>query len=929
MLGFVALVPWLRTLDTRPAATSIARTLLNAWLMSVALTAAMYTWFGLGIARYLGVEGALGLAVLLLLAPVFQPQVWVFALVRHVVRHPARIPARIPARPPVPPGAWPGAGPLAAAPAAAVSPSADASAAPRRPRVALGALAGGAAWVATEWAVPKMLGDTLGHGLYPSPLLRQAADVFGAAGLTLLLLWANEALAAAWAVSIASWFPSAPLGPATSSAASATPVERRRGHVRAIAQPLALAVAVPLVLAAYGAASPTAAPEVAAPADQRVRMGLVQSNIVDYERLRRERGAGEVVREVLDVHYAMSYDAVERQKAQALLWSETVYPTTFGRPKSDAGSELDREIAGIVNAAGVPLVFGTYDRDAQAAGGAEYNAAAFLAPGTGLVGMYRKTRLFPFTEALPGWLEGLGLGPFVRGAMPWVGDWRRGDGARVFPLRLADGREVPVLPLICLDDVDTGLAIDGARLGATLILTMSNDSWFTEHPQGARLHLAVAAFRSIETRLPQFRVTSNGYSAVIDARGEVLAGTRMGERTLVVGELPAHEPPRTLMVAWGDWVGRAALAFLLGLAGVGAWRFWAARGGTGLRVGGAGAASGDQVSESAAADLVAGPRGGTVQPDGRDAAPRPVAVLSPGVRWTAAALRVLAGGGLLWIALAVLGGEGALATSTLAQVRAFVALVLAPEAAAHLLMWASRATLSVQGGLVVLSRGARRTELPVADVAAIAPWRVPLPMPGASLHLASGEVWEGALGRVDAIALQRALAAARGESGAAAHGGDGSQAPPAPHGPRPEPPRPPNVPVRPIWAALHAQARLAPRAPRMLQHPLGKFLGLPFLLAIPAYRLHQHIAFGGGLGELQLFGLAAFAKGFALWWAAWIIGVVIVAAALRALIELVTLVVLVARPANLLVARRLLEHLGLAALYLGVPGWLLLRFLGG
>ena len=48
---------------------------------------------------------------------------------------------------------------------------------------------------------------------------------------------------------------------------------------------------------------------------------------------------------------------------------------------------------------------------------------------------------------------------------------------------------------------------------------MSNDSWFTDHPQGAELHLAVAAFRSIETRLPQFRVTSNGYSAVIDATG--------------------------------------------------------------------------------------------------------------------------------------------------------------------------------------------------------------------------------------------------------------------------------------------------------------------------------------------------------------------------------------------------------------------------
>jgi hypothetical protein len=49
----------------------------------------------------------------------------------------------------------------------------------------------------------------------------------------------------------------------------------------------------------------------------------------------------------------------------------------------------------------------------------------------------------------------------------------------VLPLRLKDGREIPVLPMICLDDMDAGLAIEGARLGAQAILTLSNDAWFT------------------------------------------------------------------------------------------------------------------------------------------------------------------------------------------------------------------------------------------------------------------------------------------------------------------------------------------------------------------------------------------------------------------------------------------------------------------
>jgi apolipoprotein N-acyltransferase len=483
LLGFVALVPWLRTLD---ANRSIAGALLSAYAMSVAFTAAVFPWFGAAIGRFTQLGEAAGLLLLLAAAPLFQPQFFAFALVRRAVA--------------------------------------------RRYGPVLCALAGSAAWVATERLVPRLLGDTLGYGLYPSRLLRQAGDLGGAAGLTAVLLLANEGV-------------SASLG-------------RRSEGLRAMARPLALAALVPLLLAGYGVAKLSAADE---PGGESLRMGLVQSNIVDYERLRRERGSGAVVREVLDTHFAMTYDAVERQRVQAVLWSETVYPTTFGRPKSAAGAELDHEILAFVEAAGVPLVFGTYDRD----GAGDYNAAAFVAPGTGLVGLYRKARPFPLTEFVPEWLDG----PMLRRWLPWAGTWRAGTGARVFPLRLADGREIPVLPLICLDAVDTALSVDGARLGAKLILTMSNDSWFTDHPQGAELHLAVAAFRSIETRLPQFRVTSNGYSAVIDAYGTVLAGTRMGDRTLVIGDLPTREPPRTLMLVWGDWVGLAGAVFLVLLGG--------------------------------------------------------------------------------------------------------------------------------------------------------------------------------------------------------------------------------------------------------------------------------------------------------------------------------------------------------------------------
>jgi apolipoprotein N-acyltransferase len=787
LLGFVALVAWLRTLD---ANRSITGTLLSAYAMSVAFTAAVFPWFGAAIGRFTQLGEAAGLLLLLLAAPLFQPQFFAYALVRRAVG--------------------------------------------RRYGPVVCALAGAAAWVATERLVPKLLGDTLGYGLYPSRLLRQAADLGGAAGLTALLLLANECVAAA-------------LG-------------HRREGTRAMVRPLALAALVPLLLAGYGLTALSATP---APVGQTLRMGLVQSNIVDYERLRREKGSGAVVREVLDTHFAMSYDAIERQRAQAVLWSETVYPTTFGQPKSEAGAELDREILAFVDAAGVPFVFGTYDRDEAG----EYNSAAFVAPGTGLVGFYRKTRPFPLTEFVPAWLDG----PTLRRWLPWTGTWRAGTGARVFPLRLADGREIPVLPLICLDAVDTSLSIDGARLGAMAIVTMSNDSWFTDHPQGAELHLAVAAFRSIETRLPQFRVTSSGYSAVIDASGTVLAGTRMGDRTLLIGELPVGDPSRTLMLVWGDWVGLAGTAFLVLLLAMIAWERWGGRGEQ--------HASAVALPTDFAAD---------------------VALLPPAVRIAAGVLRAFARGSLLWMAAAVLLSDGALQSNTLVQIRTFATLFLAPEAAAVFVLLAFSAQASIEGGVLVMARGTRRIELAVRDIVAVEAWRLPMPSPGVSLRLTSGERWQYRIASLDPTAFAQALAAA---GGVATLGS-------------------------PQWATTYAHAALSIRRGR-LDRPLTKFVLFPLVLAIPAFRLHQHIAYGSTLGELYTFGLGAYLKGFSLWWSAWAIGVALCAAVLRTAIEVGTFVAINVRREQAVDIRRWLENLGTATLYLGLPAWLVFRIYSG
>jgi apolipoprotein N-acyltransferase len=249
-----------------------------------------------------------------------------------------------------------------------------------------------------------------------------------------------------------------------------------------------------------------------------------------------------------------------------IVWPETVYPTTFGRPKSDAGRHFDDRIKAVVERAGVPLVFGAYD----VGGEDEYNAAFLVEPLSDSGDprrVYRKHHLFPLTEYVPWWLESA----WARSAMPWLGSWKAGRGSRVLDLNLRDGRTIRAAPLICLDAVVADHAIAAVADGAELFLTLSNDSWFAETP-GAHLHLVVSAFRSIETRRPQLRVTNSGISAVIDAEGELVATTEVGQRIALVGSIVPAGRPMTLMLRWGDWFGKTALIGALILLIVAAFR---------------------------------------------------------------------------------------------------------------------------------------------------------------------------------------------------------------------------------------------------------------------------------------------------------------------------------------------------------------------
>ncbi len=804
LLGFVVLLPWLLSLN---GLGGLRGALASGWLMSVAFVLAVFGWFAGAIASYAGIAPPWAWLLLGLLAPLLQPQWLLFAAARHLaVRYSGGL-------------TW------------------------------LTALVGACTWVGSEWLLPKLFADTLGHGLASAIWLRQAADLGGAAGLTFVLIVANEAFAQA--------------------------LSRWRAGWRAWLRPLALAALLPVLLAGYGNwRLNDLAMQLSAPAPT-LRVGMVQSGIVDYERLRLEMGTYGVVRMVLDSHFELSLAAREQHGVDALLWSETVYPTPFGHPLSADGAALDQEILDFVDAVGVPLVFGSYDLDASG----EYNAAVFLEPEAGLLGYYRKTHPFLLTEHVPAWLDG----PALRRWLPWTGSWQAGEGVRVLPLRTRDGRSLDVVPLICLDSVDPTLAIAGARLGGQAIVALSNDSWFSADPLGAALHLRVATFRSIETRMPQLRVTSNGLTAFIDPSGEVLARSAMGDRAVLAGDLPIQNPPLTLMRQWGDWVGRAALLALALLALAGGLRAGLAR--QGKDAGG----ESDAVASSMAAT-----------------APMPVALMTPLTRLLLFLLRLVAVAGLTWLAAGMLWRYGP-QVNDLAQIQLFLWAVLAPLLAAWLLARGCLGKAWIEGDRLLLVQPRQRWEIPLASIAGLQPWPVPLPQYplhglGAGLRLRSGRRFERELVLSDAVAWTQRLVAA-------------------------------GVALSPLdrrtqTLAAHFAARANSRR-SWLDHGLLRFGLYPLLLALPAFRLHQIIAYGGSFGEWQTHGAAAWFSGLLIWWAAWAIGLMLFAALLRIGIEAIALMVLRLVPARLRAARGWIEDAGRVLYYLAVPVWLGLRLLSG
>jgi apolipoprotein N-acyltransferase len=399
----------------------------------------------------------------------------------------------------------------------------------RRPALPL-ALVFPLVWTAVEWAVGHQ-GDVrfpwlgLGTSLGDAPVLVQWADLAGARGVTLWLVWCNVMIVQALQ-------PNGDAGP-----------RQGRAIVRRVA-PVAASLALVL---AYGAWRMRTLP-----LRELGTVGLVQPNEGFREKWD-PRHADSVIAKLVD----LSQGLVAREHVDLLVWPEAAIPGYLAQTPA-----WDSVVGGFARAHHVPIFTGGLYDEVHPDRSYEYFNAAFYVDTSGRwhpYPVYEKHYLVPIVERVP----------FIPARLlqrvPGVGHWSGGFGR---------GRELPLYPsplgrfgaIICYESAFEDLGRSYRRAGAEFLVNITNDAWYgrTAGPYQHAIHLVL---RAIETRMGIARAANDGVSEFVDPLGRSYAVTGLEVEAVSAGRVRTSDMI-PLYVRLGDWVGTLAVTATLGGVGL-------------------------------------------------------------------------------------------------------------------------------------------------------------------------------------------------------------------------------------------------------------------------------------------------------------------------------------------------------------------------
>jgi apolipoprotein N-acyltransferase len=241
------------------------------------------------------------------------------------------------------------------------------------------------------------------------------------------------------------------------------------------------------------------------------------------------------------------WELMQGPRVDLVALPESIYPVPMQHvPPSDLQAFRD-----YARAHQTAVIFGVFLEELP---GHYFNSAVGYAPEDARLRRYSKRHLVPFGEFIPP-----GFRWFVDLMKMPIGDQQRGTTAQ--PLALA-GQQVAVN--ICYEDLFGAEIIDAWHTSGpapTLMLNISNLAWFNDSlalPQ----HLQISRMRVLETQHPMLRVTNTGATAIIDARGEVVAQLPYLTAGALNGQVQGYEGA-TPFIRYGNWPALLSAGLLL------------------------------------------------------------------------------------------------------------------------------------------------------------------------------------------------------------------------------------------------------------------------------------------------------------------------------------------------------------------------------
>lgn len=269
------------------------------------------------------------------------------------------------------------------------------------------------------------------------------------------------------------------------------------------------------------------------PFDQKLRVGVVQANIGNFDKIQAEHGAG-FQEKIIEKYLALSRELISKQKEKVdfIVWPETAIPIAMAEWNKD--NYLYKKVSYGMAQLKTPLISGSFLADSHT-----YNAAISMDAKGKIQDEYKKSLLLAFGETVPFTENHPDIQKQLKKLVPALSFFGKGPGAK--PIDFL-GQKMGVN--ICYEAIHPNFMTGYKNQGANVLINLTNDSWFGQTFEPYQ-HLYMTLARAIELRLPLIRSTNTGITTAIEASGEIKELSPIGKEWTGVFEINAHSKPPT------------------------------------------------------------------------------------------------------------------------------------------------------------------------------------------------------------------------------------------------------------------------------------------------------------------------------------------------------------------------------------------------